>query len=73
MLKLCQKSPDKLISGHVNKFDALTYTICNNTDILLYSILLYYIYNFFEQILAGLDPRYQTLDAPGDCGYYVYI
>ena len=29
-----------------------------------------YILNFFEQIRAGWDPRYETLDVPGDCGFY---
>ena len=27
--------------------------------------------NFFDQILAGWDPKYETLDIPGDI--YIYI
>ena len=26
--------------------------------------------NFFEQILAGWDPRYKLISVPGDCVFY---
>ena len=27
-------------------------------------------FNFFEQILASWNPRYETYDVTGDCGFY---
>ena len=30
-----------------------------------------YTLNFSEQNLAGLDPMYEILDVPVDCGFYI--
>ena len=42
-------------------------TICSKPVILIRSV---YTHNFFEQILVGLDPRWEKHGIPNNCGFY---